>query len=167
MKIDGTLSDWFEVRSGLKQGDALSPVLWNIALESVFRNFKHRQQFFSRTGISLILAYADDIDVVGDSYDAVRGIFLQFQQDAKKIGLNINEDKTKYLHLTQYSSVRLPTKINKGSSIFERPLEFKYIGALITDDNEMRKEIHMRICNAWKSTHSLYSLLGPSFSAAP
>ena len=129
------------------------------SLESFFRNLEHRRQIFPRPGISLILAYVDDIDVIGDSFDAVRGIFLQFQQDAKKIGLNINEDKTKYLHLTQYSSVRLPTKINKGSSIFERPLEFKYIGALITDDNEMRKEIHMRICNAWKNTHSLYSLL--------
>ena len=54
---------------------------------------EHRQQIF---GISLILAYADDIDVVGDSFDTVRGIFLQFQQEAKKMGLNINEDKTKY-----------------------------------------------------------------------
>ena len=43
-----------------------------------------------------------------------------------------------------------------GSSIFERPHEFKYLGALITDDNEMSKEINMRICNTWKSTHSLY-----------
>ena len=75
------------------------------------------------------------------------------------MGLNINEDKTKYLHLSRYSPVRLPTKINMGSSIFERPHEFKYLGALITDDNEMSKEINMRICNAWKSTHSLYSLL--------
>ena len=76
------------------------------------------------------------------------------------MGLDINEDKTKYLHLSRYSSVRLPTKINMGSSIFKkRPHEFKYLGALITDYNEIRKEIHMRICNAWKSTHSIYSLL--------
>ena len=101
VKIDGTHSDCFEVRSGLKQGDALSPVLFNIALESVFRNLEHRQQIFSRTGISLILTYAADIDVVGDSFDTVRGIFLQFQQEAKKMGLNINEDKTKYLQLSR------------------------------------------------------------------
>ena len=74
--------------------------MFNIALESVFRNLEHRQEIFSRSGLSLILAYADYIDVIGDSFDTVRGIFLQFQQEAKKIGLNINEDKTKYLHLS-------------------------------------------------------------------
>ena len=58
VKIDGTLSDCFEVRRGLKQGDALSPVLFNIA--SVFRNFEHREQIFSPAGISLILADAND-----------------------------------------------------------------------------------------------------------
>lgn len=41
VKFNQHLSDEFEVKTGLCQGDALSPVLFNLALETV--NRKHRK----------------------------------------------------------------------------------------------------------------------------
>lgn len=38
--IDDTLSDSFEVTSGLKLGKAVSPILFNIALEKIIRTAK-------------------------------------------------------------------------------------------------------------------------------
>jgi hypothetical protein len=37
VRVQGELSDPFEVGKGLRQSDALSPVLFNLALESVLR----------------------------------------------------------------------------------------------------------------------------------
>jgi Reverse transcriptase (RNA-dependent DNA polymerase) len=42
-----------------------------------------------------ILAYADDIDIIGRNQAAVRDAYLAFEREANKIGLKINESKTK------------------------------------------------------------------------
>jgi hypothetical protein len=42
-----------------------------------------------------LLAYADDIDIVGRSQPAVRGAYLALEIEAAKEGLKINEKKTK------------------------------------------------------------------------
>lgn len=43
VRVDQTLSEEFEVITDLKQGDALSPLLFNIALEKIIRNVKKKQ----------------------------------------------------------------------------------------------------------------------------
>jgi hypothetical protein len=42
-------------------------------------------------------AYADDINIVGRSQSAVRNAFLALEREAAKVGLNLNEQKTKYM----------------------------------------------------------------------
>jgi hypothetical protein len=44
-----------------------------------------------------LLAYADDIDIVGRSQLAVRDAYLALEREAAKEGLKINEQKTKYM----------------------------------------------------------------------
>jgi hypothetical protein len=46
---------------------------------------------------SQLLAYADDIDIVGRSESAVRDAYLALEREAAKLGLKINEQKTKYM----------------------------------------------------------------------
>jgi hypothetical protein len=38
--IEGTFSSFFENKTGLKQGDPLSPILFNLALQKVIQNIK-------------------------------------------------------------------------------------------------------------------------------
>lgn len=57
----------FEVNSGLKQGDAISPVLFNIALNKVIRTAKLNVELYNHNGPRLLLAFADDTDVVGNT----------------------------------------------------------------------------------------------------
>jgi hypothetical protein len=44
-----------------------------------------------------LLAYADDIDIVGRSQSAVRNAYVALEGEAAKVGLKINEQKTKYM----------------------------------------------------------------------
>jgi hypothetical protein len=37
VRVGKNLSDWFPIRNGVKQGDALSPLLFNFALEYAIR----------------------------------------------------------------------------------------------------------------------------------
>jgi len=40
VRIEGTLSSFFENKTGLKQGDSLSPILFNLALQKVIQSIK-------------------------------------------------------------------------------------------------------------------------------
>jgi len=40
VRIEGTLSSFFENKTGLKQGDSLLPILFNLALQKVKQSIK-------------------------------------------------------------------------------------------------------------------------------
>jgi len=62
----GETSTQFEVRNGLRQGDALSPTLFNLALERVISEMQNSREM-EMLGGNTLLAYADDIVILGES----------------------------------------------------------------------------------------------------
>jgi hypothetical protein len=61
------LSDNFPTQNGLKQGDALSPLLSSFALEHAIRKVQGNQVGLKLRGTHLLLAYADDVNLLGDN----------------------------------------------------------------------------------------------------
>jgi hypothetical protein len=44
-----------------------------------------------------VLAYADDIILIGESELEIRQLSTELEENAEKIGLKINKEKTKYM----------------------------------------------------------------------
>ena len=57
----------FPVRNGLKQGDALSSLLLNFALEYAIRRVPVNQDDLKFKGINQRLVYSDDVNTLGGS----------------------------------------------------------------------------------------------------
>jgi retron-type reverse transcriptase len=58
-------------RNGLKQGDALSSLLSNFALEYAIRKVQENQVELKLNGTHQLSAYADDVNLLGDNIDII------------------------------------------------------------------------------------------------
>jgi hypothetical protein len=65
-------SDTFPIKNGLKQGDALSPLLFNFALEYAIRRVQVNQEGLKLNGTHNFLVYADDVNILCGSVHAVK-----------------------------------------------------------------------------------------------
>jgi hypothetical protein len=61
IRVGKHLSDMFLIRHGLKQGDALSPLCFNFALEYAIRRVLINQDGLKLNGKQQLLVYADNI----------------------------------------------------------------------------------------------------------
>jgi len=64
----------FLIRNGLKQGDALSPMLFNFALEYAIRRIQVNQDGLKLNDTHQLLAYADDVNILGGSINTLKEI---------------------------------------------------------------------------------------------
>jgi len=62
----------FSIKSCLKQGDALSPLLFNFALEYGITTVQVNQDGLKLNGTHQLLVYADDVNILGGTVRTVK-----------------------------------------------------------------------------------------------
>jgi len=96
VRVGKNVSDRFPIRNGLKQGDALSPLLFNFALEYAIRRVQVIQDGLKLNGTHRLLVYADD-NILGGSVHTIKENVEALVVVNKETGLEVNADKTKYM----------------------------------------------------------------------
>jgi hypothetical protein len=93
VRVGKNLSEMFPIRNGLKQGDALSPSLFNFALQYASKRVQVNQDGLKLHGTHPLLAYVDDVNIVGGSVHTVKENAEALVVATKEIGLEVNADK--------------------------------------------------------------------------
>jgi len=95
VQVGENVSDRFPISNGLKQGDALSPLLFNFGFEYAIRRVQVNQDGLKLNDTYQLLAYTDDVNILGGSIHTLKENAEALVAATRKIGLEVSADKTK------------------------------------------------------------------------
>jgi hypothetical protein len=96
-------------------------------------------------GIHQLLAYADDVNLLGDNIDTLKKNMETLIDVSMEVGLEINIEKPKYILLSHHQNVGQNWDIEIANSSFENVSQFKYLGTTVTNQNLIQEEIKMSL----------------------
>jgi hypothetical protein len=111
-------------------------LVFNFALEYTIRRVQINQVGMNLNCTHQLLVYAEYIYVLGGSVNTVKkeeALILA----SKKIGLEVNADKSKYMVMSGDQSVGRSHYIKININSMARMEEFKYLGTTLTNQNSI------------------------------
>jgi sorting nexin-29 len=155
------LSYSFPIQNGLEQEDALSPLLFCVALEYAIKKVQENQVGLKLNGTHQLLAYADDVNLLGDNIDTINRNTETLIDASEVVGLEVNIEKTKYTLVTHDQNAGQNQDIKIENRSFENGSLFKHMGMAVTNKNFIQDEIKRRL-NSCTACYCLVQNLLPS-----
>jgi len=124
VRVGKNVSDRFPIRNGLKQGDALSPMLFIFALEYTIRRVQVNQDGLKLNGTHQLLVCADNVNILGGSIHTLKEKAEALVAAARETGLEVSADITKYMFMSRDQNAGRIHSVTMDNSTFERVEEF-------------------------------------------
>ena len=159
VRVGKNVYDRFPIRNGLKQGDALSPLLFNFALEYAIRRVQVNRDGLKLNGTHQLLAYADNVNILAGSMHTLKENAEALVAATREIALEVSADKTKYMVISRDQNAGRIQSVRIDNSTFERVEGFKYLRTTLTNKNSIAEEIKSRLRSGNACYHSVQNLL--------
>lgn len=158
VRVNGRFTDERQIQRGVRQGCVLSPLLFNLYSDKVFKEALHDKEFGVKINGELIntIRYADDTAILCDDLQGLQNLINSVNAVGQEMGLNINVAKTKFMVFSRQPYLNASLEVN-GQNI-ERVSSFKYLGCYITEQLDPEKEVRCRIESARATFKKMRSL---------
>ena len=158
IKIENELSPFTSIRRGVRQGCVLSPYLFNIYTEFIFREVEELEGI-SINGININnLRYVDDTALFASDEEKLQKLVDVVKECSSQAGLDMNAKKTKTMVISKHPERDNRVDIKIDGESLEQVHQFKYLGTQVTDDARTEKELKCRI-GAAKTKFSMLSTI--------
>ena len=144
IRLSGVTSEYTPIKRGVRQGCILSPLLFNVYTEFIFRKINDHQGIsIGGRRLTTNLRCADDTALLSGSNENLQDLLDQVKGESVKMGLAMNVKKTKAMLITKDDSLK-PNIVADGVNL-ENVTQFKYLGQTVTADGRNESEINIRI----------------------
>ena len=155
----GGETEYFLILAGVLQGDTLTPYIFTIMTDYAMRqaigndapelgfNLDRKRSRRHNPNVITDLDFADDIALMAEELEQAQDFLHCVQENAAKIGLHLNSDKTEFMTFNEVQDTILKTVNNENIKKIDN---FKYLGAWIDDtanDVKVRKALTWNSCN--------------------
>ena len=126
--VNGKLTDWFDVQVGLRQGCVLSPILFDIFVNSLAEELKAKRYGvkFGMSALSILL-FADDIVLCASSAEELQSMIKHVQEYCGKWRCDVNVKKTEVVVFGGTKRDQSHEFIMNGAALKQVP-GYKYLG---------------------------------------
>ena len=141
VNFNGFKGQFWRVGSGVRQGGILSPLLFNLYLNEVLENISKINVgcFLANRPVN-IMCYADDIILCAPSKNGLQFLIDETCKilDANNLPLN---DKSEYIIFKHRQVNHIKYSIMIKGITFENIKETKYLGAILSSDFKIHKDV--------------------------
>jgi len=141
VRVDKHMSDMFPINNGFKQGDALSPLLFNFASEYDIRRVRVNQDGLKLNGTLQLPVFDDNVNILGGSAHTIQKNTEALEVASKETGLEANADRTKYMVMSRDHNAGRSHNIKIDNSSFERVEELKYLGTTLRHQTSIQENL--------------------------
>ena len=158
---DGDKTEWFFVKSGVKQGCVMSGFLFLLVIDWTMRRVTDGKRTgirWSFTSVLEDLDFADDIALLASKFEHIQSKTELLVEEAGRVGLKLNCKKCKSMRINS----RRDTRIKVGHEEVESVQDFVYLGATLFADGGG----DIDICNRTAKARGTFLRLGRLWSTA-
>ncbi|XP_067001635.2 LINE-1 retrotransposable element ORF2 protein isoform X1 [Anabrus simplex] len=141
VRIDGRMSSWFRVLTGVRQGCNLSPLLFVVYMDHLLKGIKWQGGIQLGRNVVSSLAYADDLVLMADCAESLQSNIVELENRCNEYGMKISLSKTKLMSIGKKFN-RIECQI--GDTKLEQVDNFKYLGCVFSQDGNIVSEIESR-----------------------
>lgn len=151
-------SETFKITTGVRQGDALSAVIFNLIINqalSKIDEISHNNTILTKS--VQLCGYADDLILIARSRNNMVEVFERIEIEVSKMGIKINQNKTKYMIISTTKAT--PSSIRIGDKEYKGVDSYKYLGAVFTTKYDTLTTIQDRIQAGNRSYFSMRKMI--------
>ena len=137
VKIGDKLTKFFPCKQGVRQGDPLSPLLFNIFINDIFKRLREANcdpVTLDGTNYINALAYADDIVLLSTTKEGLQKAIDTVQKYCEEWKLKMNKSKTKTMIFSR-GNQKINCSFNINGVPLENTKEYKYLGIPVHKKN--------------------------------
>jgi hypothetical protein len=100
----------------------------SFALEYAIRKVQENQVGLKLTGTHQLLAYTDDVSLLGDNIDTIKKDTETLIDASKEVGLEINVEKTEYMFMFYHQNAAQDFDLKIANRSFGNVSQLQYLG---------------------------------------
>ena len=135
IRVNGYMSDWFDVKIGLRQGCILSPVLFNCFINDLAVNINALG-----LGINIgndnklsILMYADDVVLLAENEHDLQTMLNTLSEWCNTNKMSVNMSKSNIMHFRTQSMQKSQHVFMFNNEVLQYTDKYTYLGLVISE----------------------------------